>query len=154
MRNLLIACLAAAALPATAQAQDRTIVIPQDEDARDFFETYGFAEAIVVGDTAWLSGVVAGESEGVTLEQSLAHTFRYAGDVLERAGFTWGDVVDITTYHVDLPASIEAVAKAKRVHIEEATHAWTAIDIDRLYPDNGLVEIKITARRSAPAEQD
>ncbi|MBB3764723.1 Rid family hydrolase [Sphingomicrobium lutaoense] len=143
-----IAAAAALALfPSALHAQDKKIVIPQDEDARDFFEKYGFAEAVVVGDTAWLSGVVAGESEGVTLEQSLGYTFKYAGDVLERAGFSWDDVVDITTYHVDLPASIEAVAEAKKRHIPAATHAWTAIDVDRLYPDSGLVEIKITARR-------
>jgi hypothetical protein len=27
--------------------------------------------------------------------------------------------------------------------------AWTAIDVDRLLPDNGIAEIKIVARRTA-----
>lgn len=150
MKYLLAAPLFAI-IAAPAAAQDRTIVLPEEEEARGFFETYGFAEAVVVGDTAWLSGVVAGESEGVTLKQSLDNTFQYAGDVLERSGFSWGDVVDITTYHTDLPAQIETVAEVKRRYIPGVTHSWTAIDIDRLYPDNGLVEIKIVARR-LPAE--
>lgn len=132
--------------------QERVVILPEDEGSRAFFEQYGFAEAVVVGDTAWLSGVVAGEAEGVTLEQSLDGTFRYAGMVLERAGFDWSDVVDITTYHTDLPAQIETVAAVKKRYIPGATHAWTAIDIDRLYPDNGLVEIKIVAKRNPASE--
>lgn len=126
----------------------KEIHLPEDEGARAFFEQYGFAEAVRVDGHLYLSGVVAGKADGVTLEQSLGRTFGYAGSILEKAGYGWDDVVDITTYHVDLPASIEAVAVAKRKVLPKATHAWTAIDIDRLYPDNGLVEIKITAVKS------
>ena len=114
-----------------AEDPSKQIYMPEDEGARAFFETYGFAEAVKVGDHLYLSGVVAGSSDDVTLEQSLDGTFRYAGSILERAGYSWDDVVDITTYHVDLPASIEATAAAKKRYIEGATHAWTAIDIDR-----------------------
>lgn len=129
-------------------AADRQVYLPEDDGARAFFEKYGFAEAVQVGDRLYLSGVVAGEAEGVTLEQSLERTMRYAGTIMERAGYDWDDVVDITTYHVDLPASIGTVAEVKKRFIAGATHSWTAIDIDRLYPDNGSVEIKITAVKS------
>lgn len=132
------------AQPATDDA-DRHVYLPEDEGARAFFEKYGFAEAVQVGDHLYLSGVVAGESDDVSLEQSLERTMQYAGSIMERAGYGWDDVVDITTYHVDLPASIETVAEVKKRFIPGATHSWTAIDIDRLYPDNGSVEIKITA---------
>jgi hypothetical protein len=37
--------------------------------------------------------------------------------------------------------------KVKDRYIREPFPAWTAIDIDRLVPDNGLVEIKLVARR-------
>lgn len=142
----MLSILAATALAQPeASAIDKDILMPESEEGRAFFEQYGFAEAVRVGDHLYLSGVVAGEAEGITLEQSLDGTMRYAGSILERAGFSWDDVVDITTYHVDLPASIETVAEVKKRYITGATHAWTAIDIDRLYPDNGLVEIKITA---------
>ena len=137
-----------ALLQPEAPTGDKEILMPESEGGRAFFEQYGFAEAVRVGNHLYLSGVVAGEAEGITLEESLDGTMRYAGSILERAGYDWDDVVDITTYHVDLPASIETVAEVKKRFIPGATHAWTAIDIDRLYPDNGLVEIKITAVKS------
>ncbi|MCJ7421255.1 Rid family hydrolase [Sphingomicrobium astaxanthinifaciens] len=141
----MLTTLLALALAHPADAAPKTLILPDDSQARAFFENYGFVEAVVRGDTVWLSGVVAGEREGVTMEQSIVATFDYAGTVLERAGFGWGDVVDITTYHVDLPASIDSVSAVKFRYIPDGGHAWTAIDVDRLYPDNAIVEIKITA---------
>jgi hypothetical protein len=37
--------------------------------------------------------------------------------------------------------------KVKHRYIRPPFPAWTAIDIDRLVPDGGLVEIKLVARR-------
>jgi reactive intermediate/imine deaminase len=68
--------------------------------------------------------------------------------VLERAGSSWDDVVDMTTYHVDIDASMPALASVKNRYVKAPFPAWTAIDIDRLFAPEGEVEIKITARLS------
>ena len=75
---------------------------------------------------------------------------RGLADVLKRSGSSFDGVVEMTTFHTDLPAQIEAFKRVKRRYIRGPYPAWTAIDIDRLVPDRGLVEIKLVARR-APA---
>jgi len=135
------------AAPALAH-EPKQIILPEDEENREIFEQFGFAEAVISGDTLYASGVVAGTYGGREFEDSVRGNFRYLGTILERAGFTWDDVVDMTTYHTDLIAQIDIVSAVKKEFMPGATHAWTAIDVDRLYPDEGLVEIKIVARKS------
>ncbi|QUL37889.1 RidA family protein [Erythrobacter sp. JK5] len=139
----------------TAHVAKQTIM-PEDEQARAFLEQFGFSEAVIHGDTIYLSGVIAGPpGEGMTEEEAYDRAFGYIGTVLTRAGSGWDDVLDLTTFHVDIEASMPAFAAAKNKVIEAPFPAWTAIDVDRLYSADGLVEIKIVARvsRMAPAQK-
>ena len=113
-------------------------------------EEWGYADAVIDGERIWLSGVVAGLRPGETMadqEAAYDRAFRRLDDVLKRAGSSFDGIVEITTYHTDLPAQIEAFKKVKHRYIRGPFPAWTAIDIDRLVPDRGLVEIKLVARR-------
>lgn len=128
----------------------QNVVMPERPESRRIFTEWGFAEAVVDGDRVWLSGVVAGLRKGETLadqEAAYDRAFRMLGDVLARSGSDFDGVVELTTFHTDLPAQLDAFVKVKHRYIREPFPAWTAIDIDRLVPDNGLVEIKLVARR-------
>lgn len=115
-------------------------------------EQYGFSEAVIHGDMVYLSGVIAGPApEGVSDVEMYDQTFAYLGTVLERAGSSWDDVVDITTFHVDIDQSIFPLAEAKSRYVKAPFPAWTAIGVSRLFAPDGLVEIKIVARLT-PAE--
>jgi enamine deaminase RidA (YjgF/YER057c/UK114 family) len=121
----------------------------QEENRREL-EEWGYADAVIDGDRVWLSGVVAGLRPGETMadqEAAYDRAFRRIENVLKRAGSSFDGVVEITTFHTDLPAQIEAFKKVKHRYIRRPFPAWTAIDIDRLVPDRGLVEIKLVARR-------
>lgn len=146
----------AATQPASATAappfarQPQNVVVPDRPEIRKFFDEWGFAEAVIDGDRVWLSGVVAGLREGETMADSEAaydRAWKMLGDVLERSGSSFDGVVDITTFHTDLPAQFDGFRKVKDRYIREPFPAWTAIDIDRLVPEKGLVEIKLVARR-------
>jgi enamine deaminase RidA (YjgF/YER057c/UK114 family) len=130
--------------------QPENVVVPAQAEIRQELEEWGYADAVIDGDRVWLSGVVAGLRPGETLadqEAAYDRAFRRLDDVLERAGSGFDGVVEITTFHTDLPAQIEAFKKVKHRYIRGPFPAWTAIDIDRLVPDRGLVEIKLVARR-------
>lgn len=127
------------------------VVVPARPEHRRVFTEWGFAEAVIDGDRVWLSGVVAGLRQGETAadaEAAYDRAFRMLGDVLERSGSSFDGVVEMTTYHTDLPAQMDVFMKVKHRYIREPFPAWTAIDIDRLVPDRGLVEIKLVARRA------
>jgi enamine deaminase RidA (YjgF/YER057c/UK114 family) len=149
--------LAALTLPATAEAQARRqaqVLMSENEDERRSQEEWGYADAVIVGDTIYLSGVVVGQREGETLESAYDRAYRRIGAILTRAGASWDDVVDMTTFHTDVIAQMPAIVAVHRRYVAAPFPAWTAIDVDRLIPDRGITEIKIVARRvSAEARE-
>lgn len=139
---------ASAAPPFARQPQN--VVVPERPEVRKFFNEWGFAEAVIDGDRVWLSGIVAGLRPGEDMtnaEVAYDRAFKMLGDVLKRSGSSFDGVMDITTFHTDLPAQFDGFRKVKDRYIREPFPAWTAIDIDRLVPDGGLVEIKVVARK-------
>lgn len=145
---------ASPAEPPYARHPENVVVPVEAEDRRELGE-WGYADAVIYGDRVWLSGVVAGLRPGETMADQEAvydRVFRRLGDVLQRAGSNFDGIVEITTFHTDLPAQIEAFKKVKHRYIRGPFPAWTAIDIDRLVPDRGLVEIKLVARRKPDAK--
>ena len=140
------------ALPAAAaQAQETIVLMSEDEGERRFQEQLGYADAVVAGDTVYLSGVVVGQRDGETLEAAYERTYKHIGAILKRAGVGWSDVVDVTSFHTDVNAQIQAMAAVQKKHMAGRIPAWSAIDVDRLIPDRGITEIKIVARRPAAA---
>ena len=126
------------------------VVMPDRAENLRIFTEWGFAEAVIDGDRVWLSGVVAGLAPGETAadsEKAYDRAFKMLGSVLERSGSSFDGVVEMTTFHTDLPSQMEGFKRVKHRYIREPFPAWTAIDIDRLVPDTGLVEIKLVARR-------
>ena len=141
-------------IPTPAAAQTRNpgnVFMSEDEGSRRFQEQWGYSDAIVAGDTIYLSGVVVGQRDGESLEAAYDRTYRQIGAILRRAGASWDDVVDITSYHTDVTAQMDAIVAVHRRYVTAPFPAWTAIDVDRLIPDRGITEIKIVARRPAAA---
>jgi len=154
----ILACTAASPAladePETAPAAKQTLM-PTSERGRAFFEEFGFSEAVVHDGTVYLSGVIIGPpGEGQSEAEAYDRAFEYLGSVLERAGSSWDDVLDITTFHVDIEASMSALVAAKSKVITAPFPAWTAIDVDRLYSADGLIEIKIVARLRPVAQEE
>lgn len=155
---MLIAAAATAAAPTAIQPpyarRPENVIVPVQAENRQILQEWGYADAVVDGDRIWLSGVVAGLRPGETMsdqEAAYDRAFRRLEDILKRAGSSFDGVVEITTFHTDLPSQIEAFKMVKHRYIRGPFPAWTAIDIDRLVPDSGLVEIKLVARRQHTA---
>lgn len=149
MRLMLALLLAAAAAtPSLAGVrQQATVVMPENPQARQVHEQWGFSEAIVAGDSVHLSGVVVGLAPRETdLEAAYVRAFDHMGNILTRAGVTWDDVVDITSYHTDLTTQMPAITAAKHRYIKAPYPTWTAIGVSRLIPDRGITEIKLVAK--------
>jgi enamine deaminase RidA (YjgF/YER057c/UK114 family) len=140
--------LAVASGPALAGArQDAKVLMNEDPSMARLEEEWGFADAIVVGDTIYVSGVVAGIREGESdLKLGYERAFERIGATLKRAGATWDDVVDITSFHTDLTTQMPAMVAVKNRYVKPPFPAWTAIQVSRLIPNNGLTEIKIVAK--------
>lgn len=150
MRKLALAALIAASAAPSALAgarQEAKVLMPEDPRALAASQEWGFADAVVTGDTVYLSGVVAGLRPGSSdLKTAYTQAMDRLGTILAKAGVGWDDVVDMTTYHTDVPGQLDAFVVVKKNYIKAPFPAWTAIGITRLVPDTGITEIKLTAK--------
>jgi enamine deaminase RidA (YjgF/YER057c/UK114 family) len=147
MLLLAAATMLPAATPLHAK-EPKTVIMPDDPSRKKLWEEWGLADAVVHGDTVWLSGVVAAMPAGQT-DQAAAFdsAFQRIGAILAKAGAGWDDVVEMTTYHTDVTTQMKDFIVVKRRYVRAPYPAWTAIDIDRLIPEGGLVEIRVVARK-------
>jgi enamine deaminase RidA (YjgF/YER057c/UK114 family) len=106
------------------------------------YDQFHYAPIVKVGNTLYLSGVVAGDPDP---EQQFETLFRTLNAVLQEAGASLADVVEMTTFHVNMRQHIEAFMQVKDRHMLEPYPAWTAIGISELFSRQALVEIKVTA---------
>ena len=137
----------ASSLALAGARQDARIVMSSDPALHKIEEEFGFSDAVVTGDTVYLSGVVAGVQEGETdLRLAYTRAFERIGTILKNAGASWDDVVEITSFHTDLTTQMPAIAAVKKTYMKPPFPAWTAIQVSRLIPPNGITEIKMIAK--------
>jgi enamine deaminase RidA (YjgF/YER057c/UK114 family) len=151
--RLLYACLSTLVLVSGSAfggaRQEAEVIMASDPGELKFQQEWGYASAVVSGDTVTLSGVVAGVRPGETdLRAGYTRAFERIGGILRSAGVSWDDVVDITSFHTDLTTQMPAIVAVKNQYIKPPYPSWTAIQVARLIPDNGITEIKIVARKA------
>ena len=106
------------------------------------YDQFHYAPIVKVGNTLYLSGVVAGDPDP---EQQFETLFRTLNTVLQEAGSSLADVVEMTTFHVNMREHIDTFIAVKDRHMHEPYPAWTAIGISELFSPRALVEVKVTA---------
>ncbi len=146
----LIALLSLSSAANAGSRQDSNVILSDNPQALRIEREWGFADAVVTGDTIYLSGVVAGLRPGETdLKIPYERAFERIGEILRRAGASWDDVIDITSFHTDLTSQMPAIIAVKNKYVRNPPPAWTAIQVARLIPDTGITEIKIVAKLGA-----
>jgi enamine deaminase RidA (YjgF/YER057c/UK114 family) len=102
---------------------------------------------VIAGDTIYVSGVIAASREGETsLEPAYDRAFQQLADILERAGASWADVVEIRSYHTDVHSQIGPMAASRRRFRTAPDPAWSAVGTSGLLNPAGLTEIALVAR--------
>jgi 2-iminobutanoate/2-iminopropanoate deaminase len=115
-------------------------------------EQYGYAQAVKVGDTIYLSGQVSHDDEGNVLgvddmEVQVRATYANIAKVLSQYNATMENVVEETLYVRDMDAAFGARVKMKdEVFSGHPLVASTIVQIERLAFPEFLVEIRCIAR--------
>ena len=101
----------------------------------------GYANAIQIGNTVYISGVVSG---GATMEEQVTGIYNRLGQILARFGATMDDVVKETAFTTDMEGLKAANAIRRKAY---GTHAPTAtwVQIVRLFMESAKVEIEFVA---------
>jgi len=123
---------------------DHSAVIPPGMET--VYEKIGYAPALKVGNTVYVSGQIGRDSALQLVEGREAQAFDNLGQVLAAAGASFADVVDLTSFHTDmrnLPLFMQVRNRYLRAH---PLPAWTAVGAHMLGGALGyIVEIKAVA---------
>lgn len=103
----------------------------------------GAAAALDAG-AAPLSGLQAVREP----EAQFATAFEALEDVLVAAGATLADIVELTSYHVEIGRHMDTFMRVRDRYLGEPYPAWTAIGVSELVMPGGLMELRAVA---APA---
>ncbi|WCM18375.1 RidA family protein [Paraburkholderia bryophila] len=130
---------------------DREIIVP--EGMEQIVERAGYAPAVKVGTTIYCAGQVGRTRELEVIhdpEAQFLACWENLKTLLEAAGCTFGDVVEMTTYHVQMSVHMAVFREVKNRVFPRGTCAWTAIGVSELAHPGLLVEIRCVAvQRSA-----
>ena len=126
----------------------RDVVFPEGRQAS--YEKYGYSAAIRSGGFLFVSGQVGVDASGSAIAEPAAQfeqAFTNLAGVLDAAGCGFDDIVDVTTFHVDMYAHFEAFAAVKQTVFPDPPFPnWTAVGVVNLADPELLLEIKVTAR--------
>ncbi len=122
----------------------RLLVPPGTEMFRD---QYHFSQGVQVGNTIYVSGQGGWDAQfqfGQTVLEQARLAFKNMARVLNEAGATLDDVVDVSSFHLDMD-QMDVVVGVLREVFPNHQPAWTAVGVTRLAVPAMLIEIKATA---------
>jgi enamine deaminase RidA (YjgF/YER057c/UK114 family) len=114
---------------------------PDKQRAEGVIASIGYANAIQVGNTVYVSGVVA---RGATVEEQLVGIYAGIKRALEPFGATLQDIVKETAYTTDMEALKAANEKRKAAYAGHSPAA-TWVQISRLFMESAKLEIEVIA---------
>ncbi|MDH2328269.1 RidA family protein [Cereibacter sp. SYSU M97828] len=124
----------------------RDAIFPAGRHA--LYEKHGYSAAIRSGDLLFVSGQVGSREDGSPVPDfkgQVEQAFANLRAVLEAAGGTLDDIVDVTTFHTDPERQFDTVLEVKnRIFPAKPYPAWTAIGVNWLAGFD--FEIKVVAR--------
>jgi enamine deaminase RidA (YjgF/YER057c/UK114 family) len=131
----------------------RQMIVPPGMEL--IVQRYHYAPGVLVGNTLYASGQV-GRDDSLQVVPDLAAQFTQAfdnvGKVLQHAGFTFDDVVELETWFTDFPQDLGVFLPIKDRYFPGPGYpTWTGFGIKSFSMPGIAVEIKVIAVREGPA---
>ncbi|HWX03054.1 RidA family protein [Collimonas sp.] len=125
---------------------DRELIVPPA--MQGIVERAGYVPAVKVGATVFCAGQVGRTADLEVIadpEEQFLACWENLRVLLQAADCTFEDVVDMTTYHVQMSQHMSVFREVKNRVFPRGTCAWTAIGVSDLAHPGLLVEIKCVA---------
>jgi enamine deaminase RidA (YjgF/YER057c/UK114 family) len=123
---------------------------------RHFPEQWQLSPALDTGGFVFLSGVTGWRFDGTVVSdpaRQFRDTFEHPGETLAAARLTFEDIVEMTTYHINLRKHPDAFIKVKDQFIHPPYPAWSAIGTTGLITEGALAEIRVICCRDLRGEE-
>ena len=129
---------------------DREPIVP--ESMREVVRAKGYLPALRVGEFVFVAGQVGRDASFKLIDdvrEQFSACFENLRMVLAEAGCTLDDLVDVTTYHVDMPVHWDTFREVKREWFPVGNVPWTCVGVTALAQSGLLLEVKGMACRRA-----
>lgn len=124
----------------------RKVIIPPGME--NIHDLYHYAPGILVGDTLYVSGQVGRDEELRVVEGAEAQfeqAFRNVAKVLEAAGASFDDVVELETWFAGDMGELRTFLAVKDRYFTNRYPTWTGFAVQGFSMPGILVEIKVKA---------
>lgn len=110
-------------------------------------EAFHFSSAARAGGLLLCSGQIGVGSNGIpdTAEEEFRNAWTLIGTVLAEAGLGYENIIEYTSYHVNMREHLQDFMKVRDEFVSEPWPAWTAIGCTELAVPGARVEIKVVA---------
>ncbi len=124
----------------------RQSIIPAGTEP--LYDNFHFSPATRVGDMIWVSGQVGIDANFVPasgMEAQARLAFQSLKTILDAAGASMDDIVEIMSFHLDLRGEMDAFAKVKDEFLPDRYPSWTAVGVTQLAMPELRIEIRAVA---------
>ncbi len=115
-----------------------------------YYNEWHFSPGIESNGLVFFSGVTASRQDkeiSVNPEEQFHDVFLKLKDYLQAADLSFDDILEMTTYHIDLKKHFIVFSNVKDQYIKKPFPAWTAVGVSELITNNALVEIRVIAKK-------
>ena len=130
------------------QAINSTNPIFATPDGSTIFKKFGYSPAVRAGEFLYVAGQIGLNPDGTMPENDegqIVNAFDRLKIVLEEAGASLDDIVELVSYHVGLQNHLGKFIEIKSRYIREPFPTWTILEIAGLARPGLVIEIKAVA---------
>jgi enamine deaminase RidA (YjgF/YER057c/UK114 family) len=118
------------------------------KDGSTIFAKFGYSAAVRAGDFIYVAGQIGLNPDGSMPEDDdgqIVNAFDRLKIVLEAAGASLDDVVELVSYHVGLQKHLMRFVEIKSGYFKAPFPTWTILEIAGLARPGLVIEIKAVA---------
>ncbi|HYM31239.1 MAG TPA: RidA family protein [Candidatus Cybelea sp.] len=125
----------------------RKAIVPKGMEA--VYDRFHYAPAMRAGNLLFISGQVGRNEATLAIpdeaEAQITLAFENLKTVLAEGGATFGNLVEMVSYHVDIRDTLRTFVAVKDRYVSSDFPAWTAIGVAALAHPKFKIEIKCVA---------
>jgi enamine deaminase RidA (YjgF/YER057c/UK114 family) len=118
------------------------------KDGSTVFKKFGYSPAVRAGDFIYVAGQIGLNPDGSMPdndEGQIVNAFDRLKIVMEEAGASLDDIVELVSYHVGLQNHLAGCIEIKNRYIREPYPTWSILEIAGLARPGLVIEIKAVA---------
>ncbi|MFY9644050.1 MAG: RidA family protein [Terriglobales bacterium] len=118
------------------------------KDGSTIFAKFGYSAAVRAGDFIYVAGQIGLNPDGTMPEDDdtqIVNAFDRLKIVLEGAGASLDDIVELVSYHVGLQKHLMRFVEIKSRYFKAPYPTWTILEIAGLARPGLVIEIKAVA---------